>query len=93
MQFGFLHLVSIMLFFLPNLSTLFIYTAETNTVGSFNKDEKGVYTDLSVIFNPVGDDRFKPLSTGAIHPFPSILASASCKKKRKKEKKCSLIRT
>lgn len=36
-------------------------------------------TDLSVIFNPVGDDLFNPLRTAPIHPFPSLLASASWK--------------
>ena len=36
-------------------------------------------TDLSVIFNPVGDDLFKPLRIAPIHPFPSLLASASWK--------------
>lgn len=38
-------------------------------------------TDLSVIFNPVGDDFFNPFSTGPIHPFPSLPASASWKVK------------
>uniref|UniRef100_A0A2P2KW62 Uncharacterized protein n=1 Tax=Rhizophora mucronata TaxID=61149 RepID=A0A2P2KW62_RHIMU len=33
--------------------------------------------DLSVIFNPVGDDLFSPFSIAPIHPCPSLLASAS----------------
>lgn len=38
---------------------------------------KETVTDLNVIFNPVGDDLFRPPSTGIIQPFPSLLASAS----------------
>ena len=43
------------------------------------RDVQESYTDLSAIFNPVGDDLFKPLSTGLIQAFPSLLASASYK--------------
>lgn len=38
-----------------------------------------IITDFKVIFNPVGDDLFNPLSTAPIHSFPSLLASDSWK--------------
>lgn len=41
---------------------------------------KEEHTECRVIFNPVGEDRFNPLMTGAIHSFPSLPPSASCKR-------------
>lgn len=46
---------------------------------NFYETNSKILTDLSVIVIPIGDDLFIPLSTGAIHPFPSLIASASWK--------------